>query len=264
MATEKSKIGTYLWGVVGCAAVVALLAQLGVSHEEAIYGIPAILACVVVVFVLIRMTTLPQAWVKWPAFFLCLAITFLFVVFAFLEVVVVFSGERHPLHNFFQISLGRPTEFTALSGSNKIALNWQNRDSAEATFELDRRTSNESPFQRIAYLPVGVTAFTDTGVQPDQNYEYRIRADRMYFWNSDWTPVSVTTLPSPLNVVPSVVNEHQVTLTITGDRRRSIEIARRTGGAEKSFVLPPGETTLVDLEAPPGTAITYDVCSPAT
>src|SRR5262249_54054256 len=61
------------------------------------------------------------------------------------------------------------------AGSTQINLTWTDNSSNETGFLLERKTGSGA-FVQIATLAAGVTLYSDTGLTPNTQYTYRVRA----------------------------------------------------------------------------------------
>lgn len=111
---------------------------------------------------------------------------------AFSADVAVTTPSRVPTPRF-----GVETAVTATS----ISMVWTDNATNEDGFNILRR-SGASPYTLVASLPwnpgTGQVAFTDTGLDPNTNYDYHITAFNMVGY-SDFTGVNATTLALPAN-----------------------------------------------------------------
>jgi hypothetical protein len=72
-----------------------------------------------------------------------------------------------------------PSGFTATSaGEDEIDLSWSDDSDNESSFEIERKLASEasSAYQIVASVPANSTSYTDTGLNPSTDYDYRLRA----------------------------------------------------------------------------------------
>jgi subtilisin family serine protease len=82
---------------------------------------------------------------------------------------------------------------TAIS-SSQINLSWTDHSMAEDGYRIERSSSD---FVQIAQVPPGTTFFSDTGLAPETEYTYRVRAFNAAAGNSDYSnEASARTLTS--------------------------------------------------------------------
>ena len=64
---------------------------------------------------------------------------------------------------------------TTLS-SSQLKLTWTDNASNELGFRIERSTSNTGPFNEITIVSANVGSFTDSGLQANKAYYYRVRS----------------------------------------------------------------------------------------
>ena len=75
------------------------------------------------------------------------------------------------------IAINKPTNLTAISPScSQISLTWTDNSNNETGFKIERRSETETAFSEIATVSANTTTYTDTGLQADTTYYYRVRA----------------------------------------------------------------------------------------
>jgi subtilisin-like proprotein convertase family protein len=89
----------------------------------------------------------------------------------------------------------------ALSGEF-VHLSWTDNSSVESGFEIERSREGGS-FVKIAEVTPGATAYDDTGVLPETQYSYRVRAVSIYGPSEYSNVATVTTPPPPPPAAPS-------------------------------------------------------------
>ncbi len=168
-----------------------------------------------------------------------------------------------------QIAGSPPAAPSALAvtavGLTSLDLAWADNSANETSFELEITLGG--PFQPRAVLAAGVTAYTDTDLQPGQAYTYRVRAVNLVGPSAYSNEATGTTgrLPEPpadLAIASAgldFIGLHWV--DASGDET-SFELERR-GESEAEFVsivvLSAGASAHMDAGLPSGTAFVYRV-----
>lgn len=67
-----------------------------------------------------------------------------------------------------------PSDLTATCDATSVELKWSDNSTNESGFEVERKSAGDS-FIKIAAIGAGTTAYTDSGLAPEQ-YTYRVRA----------------------------------------------------------------------------------------
>lgn len=71
----------------------------------------------------------------------------------------------------------RPTDLKANDdGSTAIELEWDDNSDNEAGFEVQRRQGKGAEWSLVREVPANATRYRDAGLQPETEYEYRVRA----------------------------------------------------------------------------------------
>jgi hypothetical protein len=74
-------------------------------------------------------------------------------------------------------SIGAPNNLTAVTSSEtSIVLNWEDVTDNETSFEIERSTSFNGPYELITTVGENVETYEDTGLTPNTGYYYQIRA----------------------------------------------------------------------------------------
>jgi hypothetical protein len=79
--------------------------------------------------------------------------------------------------------------------SSRIELAWEAPAAGQTGFKIERRAGDEEEFAEIAQTGGGVTAFEDTGLTPEAEYTYRVRAFNAYGDSPTTDEVPVSTPP---------------------------------------------------------------------
>jgi regulation of enolase protein 1 (concanavalin A-like superfamily) len=90
-----------------------------------------------------------------------------------------------------------PADFQAsLVSFDKADLVWSDQATTEAGFKIERKEGG-GEFVEIAQAGIDVTAFSDSGLNPDTAYVYRVRAFNGYGDSAATAEISVVTPPDP-------------------------------------------------------------------
>jgi hypothetical protein len=79
--------------------------------------------------------------------------------------------------------------------SSRIELAWEAQATGQTGFKIERRVGEEEEFAEIARTGGGVTGFEDTGLAPEAEYTYRVRAFNAYGDSGTTDEVPVWTPP---------------------------------------------------------------------
>ncbi len=134
------------------------------------------------------------------------------------------GAERKDLWQFTPSAIAAaptaPAELVVVSTlSTEIGLEWSHSASEAHTFVVERSTESEaSGFEVRQTLGEGITTYTDTGLDPETVYYYRVKALSENSGGSAYSPViSATTLPlppeAPSNLTASAGSSSNVELT---------------------------------------------------
>ncbi|MEW5766397.1 MAG: fibronectin type III domain-containing protein [bacterium] len=128
-----------------------------------------------------------------------------------------------------------------LSGvtANKIDFNWTDNSNNEAGFEIERKTETQPSYSLIDTVGAGVTNFSNTGLDPNTHYYYRVRAWSVNIaGDKNWSPYSnaadTTTLdippnaPSGLRATPNSSSQITLDWTDNSNNETGFKIERRT------------------------------------
>ncbi len=117
------------------------------------------------------------------------------------------------------ITLQAPTGLTATAvSSSQIDLTWQDNSANETGFQVQRRVAGSTNWVQIATTATNATAFSNTGLQPNTTYHYRVQAfnatESSAFSNQAMatTPASIT-LQAPTGLTATAVSSSQIDLT---------------------------------------------------
>ncbi|HOQ39694.1 MAG TPA: fibronectin type III domain-containing protein [Fervidobacterium sp.] len=124
---------------------------------------------------------------------------------------------------------------TALS-STQIKLAWQDNSTNETGFKIERKTGSGT-WTETAEASANATTYTETGLDSDTTYYYRIRAYNDY-GDSDYSNVasattSVAIPQAPTNLAATVLSSTQIKLTWQDNstNETGFKIERKTGSS---------------------------------
>ena len=159
--------------------------------------------------------------------------------------------------------------------SSEIALTWTDASNDETSFELQRSFSGHG-FTSLTTLAPDTSAYTDTGLEPDRVYTYRVRAVSAA-GASAWTvtttsrtqavpepaPPPATAPNAPANLSAQIVNDVQVQLAWSDQSsdETGFYVERALNGAAfaKLTSLPADTITYVDTMTSIGNTYAYRV-----
>ena len=159
-----------------------------------------------------------------------------------------------------------PTNLRAETVSNReIKLTWTDRSDNEEGFKIERRKVGES-FREIDTVRANVTTYSDTGLDENTRYVYRVRAYNVA-GNSSYTneaeAITATVPDAPISLRAEAVSEERINLTWidrSGDETGfRIERITGTGSFRLLTVVPANTTTYADRGLQPGTTYRYRV-----
>jgi subtilisin family serine protease len=131
---------------------------------------------------------------------------------------------------------------TAVS-SSQIDLTWVDASDNEVGFEIDRAPSPDGPFAKVDNVKAGVTAFSDSSLEPNTQYCYRVRAVSGRGKNAEYSDYSNVTCqttqdgsppppppadnrPSELTAAPATSTRIDLAWTDNWDGETGFEIER--------------------------------------
>ena len=95
-------------------------------------------------------------------------------------------------------SFPSPTRLTATAVSfQEIKLTWRDNSDGETGFRVQRRADGSSHWVEIGTTTANATTFSDTGLEPNTTYHYRVRAFRR-IGGSDFSNEAMATTPKVL------------------------------------------------------------------
>jgi|GEM_PF-1642433 len=147
---------------------------------------------------------------------------------------------------------------------NSIQVSWQDNSSAETGYEVQRRVSGGS-FSSVQTVAANATSFTDTGLDADTVYYYRVRTVSSVI-NSNFTAEAIgTTSSEPIPAGPSALSASGIGLSsvalIWTDNagNESGFVLERSSGAGYSAIatLPANSTSYADSGLAQATTYSY-------
>jgi carboxypeptidase T len=137
-----------------------------------------------------------------------------------------------------------PTDLAAAAvSSNQVNLSWNDNDSTETGFKIERCTGeNCSDFAQIATVGPNVTSYSSTGLTASTSYSYRVHTYNTV-GDSDYSNTASTTTPAlpipiaPSNLTAAAVSSTQINLTwVDNDSTETgFKIERCTGAGCSDF-----------------------------
>jgi len=125
--------------------------------------------------------------------------------------------------------------------SSEVTLSWRDNSHVEDGFRLQRRLSSApiEEYEEIVVLSADVTSYTDTLVEPDRGYNYRLHAfkgETATGWSEE---VSAITAIVPTDLVASVISDSEIELSWTdvSSREAGYKLERRTAEVEEWTVV---------------------------
>jgi hypothetical protein len=137
------------------------------------------------------------------------------------------------------VTLPQPVPFApsnlsanALSIS-QIKIDWIDNSGDETRFYIERKTGVNDTYNQVTYVGVNVTSYTNSGLTPNTEYYYRVRAYNAGGYSTYSDEVSATTLPlsAPSELSVSSASYTTVTLAWTDNStgESGFRIERKTG-----------------------------------
>ena len=162
-----------------------------------------------------------------------------------------------------------PSSPTGLRGSavasGQINLNWTDTASNEDGFVLERAVTVGS-YSEVARLAANTTEYSDTSVQANATYTYRVAAYNAGGLSSYSATLTISTLAAPGGLSANVVSKNQVDLMWSdlSEGETGFTIERTSGGGKNRTIeglgsVGPGQTRFTDSGVTPNTSYTYRV-----
>lgn len=127
------------------------------------------------------------------------------------------SAESNEANATTQSPLAAPESLTATIVSfSEISLSWNDVTSTETGFVIEREIPGFEAYQVIATLGPDATSYSDTGLNPETQYRYRVMATGGS-GNSVYSNESTVTTPpailAPNNLIANAVSHNQISLS---------------------------------------------------
>ena len=159
-----------------------------------------------------------------------------------------------------------PSDLAATAVSTtQIDLAWQDHTDYEEGFRIERKTGSSS-YALLAEIPLDTVSYSDTGLNPDAAYSYRVYAfnqagDSNY--SNEVTVQTLSNLPgAPSGLVAEAVPGHQINLSWSAgsNNQDGFEIERKAGDTGTYVflgTLGAGVLTYSDVNLTPGVDYYY-------
>jgi subtilisin family serine protease/fibronectin type 3 domain-containing protein len=159
-----------------------------------------------------------------------------------------------------------PTDLQAAVGRSGVSLAWQDNSEEEEAYEVERK-KGDGEFARIQTLAASATSTTDTTVEEDTSYTYRVRATNDGGGSAYTNAVTVLTLPA----LPKAPTELKLTVPGTTEidlawkdnstNESGFEVQRRDPGADYATIATTGANVAgyADTGLPSGVTYSYRV-----
>jgi len=164
-----------------------------------------------------------------------------------------------------------PSGLTAASSaSSQINLSWTDNSVNENGFSLERSPNGIDGWLEVAFASANTTSLTDTGLNPNTIYYYRVSAYNVIGSSSYSNISSATTLglppAAPSNLSATAANASQINLTWTDNaaNESGFAIERSPNGTDSWLeitILADNSTSYVDTELASGTTFFYRVAA---
>jgi len=166
------------------------------------------------------------------------------------------------------ISTPSPLSFTATSvSSTQIDLTWAYPAGKNINTIIERKTGADGKWSTIAQLSAGVLKYSDTGLQPETQYFYRIKGAESAYIHSVTVPNDsglevLTMLESPSNLEAVAISSTSVELSWKDNcNENEFVIERKTASGTFTVVgyAPMNAVKWVDTGLNPNTRYTYRI-----
>ncbi|MCX7748899.1 MAG: fibronectin type III domain-containing protein [Clostridia bacterium] len=152
--------------------------------------------------------------------------------------------------------------------ANRIDLVWAYAGNLNTNTIIERKTGAAGVWQTIASINTTATKYSDTGLSPNTQYFYRVKAVpkaniySLYYPNDNTGKSVYTKLNKPTNLIGNASSIKQINLTWTDNSdEKSFVIERRTDNKGYVFLSStgPDETTFADTSVAANTRYTYRI-----
>jgi YVTN family beta-propeller protein len=129
-----------------------------------------------------------------------------------------------------------PSDLAAtIESDSQINLAWADESSDESGFKIERRGESEETYTEIASVESNVTTYSDTDLEPDTTYRYRVRAyndhgDSDYSNETEAETAPIPILKAPTNLTATDTSDSRIRLSWTDNSygELGVEIERMT------------------------------------
>ena len=164
-----------------------------------------------------------------------------------------------------------PTGLTAEAlSSTQIKLTWQDKSENETGFKIERKLHSSTEWRETAEASANVTTYTDTGLDSNTTYDYRIRAYNSYGYSGYSNVASATTImaapEAPTNLVAEALSSSEIKLTWQDNstNETGYKVERQPSGMtnwEEIRILSANVTTYTDNTVTKGQLYYYRVAA---
>jgi len=191
----------------------------------------------------------------------------------FLTILLIFGcGETKKETKYVEKELNPPKAPSGLIAtsvsSSQIDLSWVDNSGNGSRFELWRKTEGEI-WGLVSELPADTVSYSDTGLEPETEYFYQIRACNRDGCSSFSEIASATTQPSPQippnapsGLSASALSSSQILLTWqdNSDNEDGFKIERDDGtGFQEIATISANQTSYLDEGLSPSTTYAYQI-----
>jgi len=162
-----------------------------------------------------------------------------------------------------------PTGLTAEAlSSTQIKLTWQDKSENETGFKIERKLHSSTEWKETAEASANATTFTDTRLDSNTAYDYRIRAYNSYGYSGYSNVASATTTmaapEAPTGLAATVLSSTEIELTWQDNstNESGFKVERKTGLSgswDVALQLSADATTCTDTGLTPETTYYYRV-----
>jgi len=152
--------------------------------------------------------------------------------------------------------------------STQIKLTWQDKSENETGFKIERKLHSSTEWRETAEASANATTFTDTRLDSNTAYDYRIRAYNSYGYSGYSNVASATTTmaapEAPTGLAATVLSSTEIELTWQDNstNESGFKVERKTGLSgswDVALQLSANATTCTDTGLTPETTYYYRV-----
>ena len=126
------------------------------------------------------------------------------------------SSTNSDIWSFQYPTPNAPEALTIIESTLTAAtLQWNDRSNNEQSFEIERSVGDNASFTSLATVAADVATYDDNTLLPNQLYYYRVRAIGQSDNSTYSNLVSVNTYSAPTNLIATVSNSSEITLSWT-------------------------------------------------